>query len=184
MREKKLNWAASVKSTEGIYIPRGTWRRYDRDWQVSKAQQLYFKRGGTFDPMVCDYADRNLYESILEELKVERERRLVRYLTNRFGRTFVSRIRAYTVKGEEVYLDMKEEVTYPNLWLAQTIANADLMGVIDTLMECIASGESMKDIEEAIERAARTQADDMLYEGWTSDEIAEARMNEEDDQRI
>ena len=180
----KLNWSAYVQSEEGIYIPRGTWTRYDIDWQVSKAQQIYFKRGGTFDPMVMDYADRDLYESILEELKVERERRLVRYLTNHFGRTFVSRIRAYTVKGEEVYVDMKEEVTYPNLWLAQTIANADLMGVIDTLTECIASGESMKDIEEAIERAARYQADDMLYEGWTSDEVAEVTMNEEDDQRI
>ena len=177
----RLNWSAYVKSEEGLYIPRGTWRRYDIDWQVSKAQQLYFARGGTFDPMVMDYADRDLYESILEELKVERERRLVRHLTNQFGRTFVSRIKAYTVKGEEVYLDMEEEVTYPNLWLAQTMANADLMGVIDTLTECIASGESMKDIEEAIERQARIQADEML---WTSEEIAEVRMNEEDDKRI
>ena len=177
----RLNWSAYVKSEEGIYIPRGIWRRFDGDWQVSKAQQLYFKRGGTFDPMVMDYADSDLYESILEELKAERETRLVRYLTNHFGRTFISRIKAYTVKGEEVYVDMKEEVTYSNLWLAQTIANADLMGVIDTLTECIASGESMKDIEEAIERQARIQADHML---WTSDEIAEVTMNQEDDLRI
>ena len=180
----RLNWSAYVKSKEGIYIPRGIWIRFDEAWQVSKTQQLYFKRGGVFDPMVCNYADPDLYESIYEELKAERERRLIRYLTNHFGRTFVSRIRAYTVKGEEVYVDMKEEVTYPNLWLAQTIANADLMGVIDTLTECIASGESMKDIEEAIERQARIQAEHILYEGWTRDEIAEARINEEDDQRL
>ena len=169
---------------EGIVIPFGTSKRYDDDWHVSRAQQLYFARGGVFDPMVMDYADSALYDSIVEELKEQRERRLVRYLTNRFGRTFVSRIKSYYVEGRMVYLEKKEEVTYPNLWLAQTIANADLMGVIDTLTECIANGESMKDIEDAIERAARTQADDMLYEGWTSDEIAEVTMNEEDDQRI
>ena len=169
---------------EGVVIPFGISKRYDIDWLVSRSQQLYFARGGVFDPMVMDYADRDLYESIQEELKAHRERRLVRHLTNRFGRTFVSRIKNYYVEGRMVYLEKKAEVTYSNLWLAQTIANADLMGVIDTLTECIANGESMKDIEEAIERAARSQADDMLYEGWTSDEIAEVTMNEEDDQRI
>ena len=168
---------------EGIVIPYGTSSRYDQDLHESSAHLLYLKRGGFFFPPE-ENAETALYDSIVEELKEQREARLVRHLTNRFGRTFVSRIKSYCVEGCMVYLEMKKEVTYANRWLAQTIANADLMGVIDTLTECIANGESMKDIEEAIERQARIQAEHILYEGWTSDEIAEARMNEEDDQRI
>lgn len=76
---------------------------------------------------------------------------------------------------------------YCNHWLAQIIQDAALMGVLDTLTECITKGLSQDDTRTTIERAARAQADDMikgaygaiLFEGWTADEIAEYKLNQE-----
>ena len=76
---------------------------------------------------------------------------------------------------------------YSNHWLAQIIQDAALMGVLDTLTECITKGLSQDDTRTAIEKAARKQADDMVkaaygeipFEGWSSDEIAEYKLNQE-----